>query len=278
MIETFQNKVVVITGGATGIGFALGKVLGSQGARILIAEPRLNRLQEAVDRLSALDISASFFVCDVSDPEAVSNLADFAWEEEGQVDILLNNAGVVPELGPLVDTPLESLHQVFNVNFFGVWHGCAVFAKRLIEQGTPAAIYNTASENALFTAMRHATSYIASKHAVLGMSEALREEVPDFLHIGTIIPGFVQSELSPAALAKYGMDTDRFAELVVEQMRENARFIVSHAYNRVGVDSRYEALCKAFEEYAPRYDGDDEYDPFVVAKRVQADQQSQQPR
>lgn len=273
-MDTFENKVVVITGGATGIGFALANRLGQEGAHIVVAEPRVHRLAEAVDKLRERGVTAQYFECDVTDPEAVEKLADFAWSEEGRVDVLMNNAGIASTPAKLIDTPLENLRQTFEVNVFGVWHGCAVFAKRMIKQGTPAAIYNTASENALFTAIRDSAAYVASKHAVLGLSDALRDEVPDFLHVGTIFPGFVQSELVPEAFLKYGMDTDYFAAVVVEQMRVNARFVVSHAYNMENLQVRFDAFSDAYATYAPRYDGDDEYDSAVVVKRLIAESQT----
>ena len=259
-MDRFDDKVVVITGGATGIGLALGKALGGEGARIVIGEPRAHRLAEAVSELSFLGIDARQTVCDVRDPASVDALADFAWSEHGRVDVLINNAGISQPSTRLIDTPLATARDVMETNFFGVWHGCAVFGRRMIDQGTPAAIYNVASENALFTAVPRIATYVASKHAVLGLSEAFREEVPDFIEVATIFPGFVSTELIDPAFAPRGMDADRFAEIVLEQMKAGVRFIVSHAHNAARVAPRYEALQQAFETYAPRYEGDEEYD------------------
>ena len=266
-MEDFKGKTVVITGGATGIGYAFAKALGSEGATIVIAEPREHRLKEAVASLSELGITAHAKQCDVAVPDQVEALADFAWEKTGQVDALFNNAGIGAGRSSVADLPLEKLRKVFDVNFFGVWYGCAVFSKRMIEQATPAIIYNTASENAFFTAAPNMAAYVATKHAVLGMTEAFREEMPDFIKVGTIFPGFVNSELISPKFAQFAMDTDLFAAKCIEQIKAGEHFVVTHAYNIERVKARYTALENAFATYAPRYAGDDEYDVRTLLKR-----------
>ncbi|WP_299327080.1 SDR family oxidoreductase [Parasphingopyxis sp.] len=266
-MDNFAGKTVVITGGATGIGFALAKAFGADGANIVIGEPRENRLKEAVSALGEQGIDARYMVMDVTDPASVEAFADFAWDAYGAVHVLINNAGISIPQAPVAEVPLKNAHAVFDVNFFGVWHGCAIFGKRMIDQGTDAAIYNLASENAFFTAVGNSAAYVASKHAVMGMTEAFREEMPDHIRVGTIFPGFVQSEMSPPEVQKFAMDADHFAEIVLKQIRAGEDFIVSHAYNIEHIEARYERLARAFATYAPRYEGDDEFDvPTLVAK------------
>ncbi len=259
-METYNGKTVAITGGATGIGFALAKALGKEGANIVIGEPRSERLDEAAAVLRADGISAVSMVMDVAVQASVEAFADFAWESFGQVDLAINNAGISVGQAPLVDLPSAKLHKIFGVNFFGVWHGCAAFGRRMIKQGTPAAIYNVGSENSLYVAVPNSAAYVATKHAVLGMTEAFREEMPDFINVGTIFPGFVGTELIPEAIRGMGMNADHFAAAVIPQMRAGGRFIVTHACNRDSITPRRAALDKAYDTYAPRYDGDDEYD------------------
>jgi len=259
-MPTYKGKTVAITGGATGIGFALAKALGQEGANIVIGEPRGERLEEAITKLTAEGIVAKSMLLDVSDPTRVEAFADYAWDSFGQVSLAINNAGISVGQKPLVDVPLEKLHKSFGVNVFGVWHGCASFGRRMIEQGTEAAIYNLGSENSLFVAVPNSAAYVATKHAVLGLTEAFREEMPDHITVGTIFPGFVSSEMIPEAIRGLAMDTDVFAAKVVAQIRAGERFIVTHACNRDSIAPRQEALAKAYDSYAPRYEGDEEYD------------------
>jgi NAD(P)-dependent dehydrogenase (short-subunit alcohol dehydrogenase family) len=268
-MKNFAGKTVVITGGATGIGFAFAKAFGGDGAKIVIGEPRENRLQEAVAALAELGIEARYFVCDVTYPESVSSLADFAWDSFGQVDVLINNAGISVGRNKVVDAPLEDLHRVFDVNFFGMWHGAAIFGKRMIEQGTPASLYSVGSENSFFSAVPNRTAYLASKHAVLGMTEGLREEMPDFIDVGLIIPGYVATEMTGPQSAPVAMDADRFAGIALEQIRSGERFVVTHAYNIEHINARHEAVSKAYATYAPRYEGDEEYDVRTLIAKLQ---------
>lgn len=258
-----KDKTVVITGGATGIGLALAKACGSEGARIVIGETRENRLQEAVAELEALGISAKYLVCDVTQYDQVEALADLAFST-GEVALAVNNAGVGGGTGAVVDGSMDAVRQVMDVNFFGVWHGCKIFGQRLVEQGTPAAIYNTGSENSFFVAVPQNAAYVASKHAVYAMSDAMREEMPEFITVGMIAPGFVGSELIPESFRSAGMPTDEFAEIILPQIKAGEPYVVSHGYNQVRIDERYEALSSAYSRYAPRQDGDDKYDIRVL--------------
>ena len=261
-----QGKVVVITGGATGIGFALAKRFGGDGAKIVIGEPRAETLEAACEALAGMGVDARWTVCDVSSLESVEALADFAWDAHGRCDVVINNAGIGSRERRVPDVSLEDAHRIMDVNFWGVWHGCRVFGQRMKDQGTPAWIYNTGSENSLFCATT-AAAYIASKHAVLGLTETFREQVPDFIKVGLIIPGWVASDLNPD-FNRHAMDTDAYAAIIYPQILAGERFVVSHAYNTVRIDERMDALRDAYARHAPRYAGDDEYDVRILVKRL----------
>ena len=94
-MENFNNKVVVITGGATGIGFGFAKALGQEGAKIIISGIREDRLQKSTEELQALNIEAKWFLSDATKVEDTEALADFAWNTYGNVDVLINNAGIM---------------------------------------------------------------------------------------------------------------------------------------------------------------------------------------
>lgn len=265
-MKNFKDKTVVITGGATGIGFGLAKRFGSEGAKIVIGERRQKRLDAAITELKALGIDAAATVMDVSDPESVESFADFAIQTYGAVHVLINNAGIAIPRAPMMDVPLDDLHRLMNVNFFGVWHGAAIFGKRMIEQGEPAAIYNLASENSFFNAVTNSAAYIASKHAVRGLTEAMRDDFPDFIQIGMIVPGFVASEMTKGS-EQFAMDADTFAEKVVEQIRAGEFYVVTHSYNAVRIKPIHKKIEDAYARNAPRYDGDEEYDvPTLIAR------------
>jgi NAD(P)-dependent dehydrogenase (short-subunit alcohol dehydrogenase family) len=257
-VKDFRDKVVVITGAATGIGFALAKQFAKQDARLVIAARRRTRLEAAATELQKCGANTRVFECDVTERAQVEALADFAWKECGRVDVIVNNAGVGAIPSTVIDARPEDVQSILNVNLFGVWNGVSVFGRRFITQGTSAAIYNVGSENCFFNAVPEGAGYVASKHAVLAMTMALREEVPSHIDVGLICPGLVRSELMKETIE--GMETDHFAGQVMEQILAGEFLIVSHAYNAVHIDTRYNAVTRAYSKYAPRYTGDDEFD------------------
>lgn len=253
MTIDFSGQVAVITGGASGIGRALGMALTAAGAQVLLA-----------DRT----VGDGVVQCDVSIPDDLEALAELAWQRFGRVDLLFNNAGVGGGGGRLWKADLDEARRLFDINFWGVWHGCRAFAPRMVAQDHPSAIYNTASENALFCAVPRAGAYIASKHAVLGMTESLREDLPPHVHAGTIIPGWVASGLT-AQNADRAMPAERFAAIVLPQVAARERFVVSHASNVDPFGERTAAIEDAYARNAPRYPGDEEYDVRAFIARNQ---------
>ena len=259
-MDNYKDKVVVITGGATGIGFGYAKAFGNEGAKVVISGRREDRLQQAVGDLQQMGFEAKWLLADASSPEETERLADFAWEAFGKVDVLINNAGLMVPHAPVLEMPMEHIHAIFNVNLFGVVIGSQVFGKRFIDQGTPAAIYNVGSENSLFHATPFNGAYVATKHGVLAFTHSLREELPEFIDVSLICPGFVVSELGPPENMQHGMPTDQFIETTMPQLKAGEFFVVSHAYNQVMIDKKHAALSSAYSKYAPRYDGDVQYD------------------
>jgi len=264
-MKDFKDKVVVITGAATGIGYGLAKQFVKAGAHVVISARRRARLDAAAKELSRFGSEVRVFESDVTNREQVEALAEFAWKEFGHVDVLINNAGVGPIASTVIEARREDVQSILDINLFGAWNGVSAFGARFLKQGTPAAIYNVGSENCFFNAVPKGAGYVLSKHALLAMTIALREEVPDYLQVGLICPGLVQSELSKET--SYGMDTDEYAALVMQQIVAGEFFIVSHAYNIVRINTRHAAVERAFATYAPRYEGDNQYDVRTLGVR-----------
>ena len=262
------DRTVVITGGATGIGFGPAKALGARGANVVIGEPRQARLDEAATLLNDIGIKVRAMPLDVSDPKQLSDFANEAFTAFGEVAVVINNAGIGQARGAVIETPVEELQRVMAVNFEGVWRGCQEFGRRLIEQGTPAGLYNTGSENSFFVAVGHSAAYVASKHAVLGLTDCLREEMPEYILVGMIAPGFVGSELIPEPMRPLGMPVDEFAEIIAPQILSGEPYVVSHGYNRVRIDERQRQILDAYERSAPRVEGDERYDVRVLLESL----------
>lgn len=264
MIE-LTGASVVITGGATGIGLALARQLGARGARLILFEPREAVLQAAVADLQAQGIDAAGFAGDVTKPEEIEALAEFAWNRHGRADLLINNAGVGGPVKALIKYDVAAARALFEVNFWGVVHSVQSFGRRWLADGQPAAVYSTASENGLFTAIPFGGGpYVASKHAVVGLMEMLRREVPEHITTGVIIPGWVATDLS----RNMGMDADEFAAIIVPQIAAGAPWCVSHSYNMVRIDERHAEIAAAYTAHAPRKTGDEALDVALFVERM----------
>ena len=272
-MKSYLDKVVVITGSATGIGKSLAKQFGKDGAKIVISGRRKDKIAEAVAELKAMGIEAAGTPCDVTKREEVEALAAFAIETFGKVDVIVNNAGVAQQMQPIIDMNLDEFRWIHEINIYGVLNGIQVFGKIFRDQATPAAIYNIGSENSLASLVPSAHAYVSSKHAILAITELLAEEVPDNIEVALIMPGYVASEMTEGFFP--GMPTDDFTTKVMEQLKAGEFYIVSHAYNKVRMDERYDKISAAFDKYAPRYEGDSEYDVRVqYAKMLAAQDQS----
>jgi len=266
MVEV-NGKTAVITGGATGIGYALARRLGLEGARIIIFEPREDTLLEATERLQGEGVDAQYVVGDVTSRTDFEALADFAWRQNGRADLLINNAGVGRPLDRVIDGDMKGARALFEVNFWGMWTGMQIFGQRFLADGKPSSIYSVASENSLFNVYpSDGGAYVSSKHAIFGLVDMLRKEVPEHIKAGVIIPGWVKSPMTGGR----GMDADEFAKIIVPQIIAGEYYCVSHAYNVVRFDERYDELKAAFAAYAPRYNGDEEWDVINAFAKAQA--------
>ncbi|MDJ0878843.1 MAG: SDR family NAD(P)-dependent oxidoreductase [Halieaceae bacterium] len=272
-MENFKDKVAVITGGASGIGLAIAEALVTEGARVAIADVNAEAARAAAESLGD---SARAYGCDVTKLSDIEVLADAAWADFGQVDLLFNNAGVMPGVAPLTATSENDLRWVYEVNVFGAWNVCKVFVERLTAQGTPAHIVNTGSENSLCALGPMMAVYNSSKHAVLGFTDILRRELPDFISISLLCPGVVKTNLSSSVEARpdsfggpqenrlgtmaIGMEPAELAERCLAGIRRGDFFIVTHYATRYLAEERCSEVMQAFDEQTEEYDGWREWD------------------
>lgn len=261
----FAPKSAVITGGASGIGLELAKRLAGQGTQVLVADLP----GPAFDRAAQIEgITAQ--ACDVSDYDQVEALAKAAAELFETVDLVINNAGKSGVRGKLWEVDPEKARAHFDVNFWGVWNGCRAFASLLIAQDTPSAIYNTGSENSFFCAVEQSAAYIAAKHAVLGLTESFREDLPPHVHAGLIVPGWVFTPLGPEQFMKLGMPVDQFVDIILPQILGRRRFVVSHGYNLVRIAERMDALSESYARHALPPEQDVQHDVRSVINTLRS--------
>ena len=195
-MEDLSGSVAVVTGGASGIGFALARGARDRGARVVIADIREDALAEAEAALGAGgDVLA--VRTDVADPAAMIDLADATIAEFGRVNLLFNNAGVFAS-GLTWEMSVEEYDWVLGVNQRSVINGIRAFVPRMISQGDPCHVITTSS-GAGITANAGFCSYSMTKHAVLALTETLYLDLAaeGIANIGVtvVMPGVVQSKI-----------------------------------------------------------------------------------
>ena len=174
-MDRLGGRTAVVTGAASGIGRGLATLLAAEGMSVVLADIEEEALAKTTSELAADGAVVEAVVTDVSDASSVQALADAAVATFGAVHVLCNNAAVAGRFGRTWAASLEEWHWVFEVNVMGVVHGIRSFVPILLEQDE-AHIVNTGSA-ACFEALPGMGLYASSKHAVLGLSEALRREL-----------------------------------------------------------------------------------------------------
>ncbi len=197
-MENLPGKVAVVTGAASGIGFAISKALLDRSMKVVMADIEQKALEKAISGLGAPSEQVLPVVCDVSKPGDVDDLARKCLDYFGQVHVVCNNAGVVTG-GPSWEQTLEDWQWVLGVNLWGVINGIRTFTPILVDQGF-GHIVNTASMAGL-VALPMSAPYTVSKHAVVGLSEALYLElelISSKVGVSVLCPGWVKTSLKDA--------------------------------------------------------------------------------
>ena len=176
-MQDFQNRVVVVTGGASGVGRALAKAFLGEGAKVVIADVEKTALDATVGELGAGGGEIEGFVTDVTRPESLRALADHVFDRHGACHVLCNNAGVSVANLKLWETEPSDFEWVHGVNVRGVVHGVQAFVPRMIESGEDGFVMNTSSGDGGIAPLAEQVVYASSKAAVSILTECLAAQL-----------------------------------------------------------------------------------------------------
>jgi NAD(P)-dependent dehydrogenase (short-subunit alcohol dehydrogenase family) len=247
-VRSLRGKTAVITGAASGIGRALAERLARERMRLVLADVDGRRLREVARRLSG----AIAVRTDVSRSSEVEALAARAYQRFGAVHLLCNNAGVA-EYGAVWEVPPRRWQRVLRVNLWGTIHGCLAFIPRMLAQGEPAHVVNTASMAGLVTPPL-AGPYSVTKHAVVALSEALVQDLSlrgARIGVSLLCPGWVATRLGRSApgadaavrsLIARGLPPEAVAERTVRAIRSGEFYVLTHPEMARAVQRRAEAI------------------------------------
>ena len=191
-----QDKVTIITGGASGMGRVAGRMFAAEGARVVVADVSGPSAQAVVDEIKASGGQAVAVVGDVSMEADARRMVDEAVAAFGRVDVLYNNAGIMPEADhSVIDTAVEDWDRVMAVNVRGVFLGCKYAIPKMLEQGS-GSIINISSFVAILGCSNPQDAYTASKGAILALTKSLAVQfAPKGVRTNAICPGPVETPL-----------------------------------------------------------------------------------
>lgn len=276
------GKTAFVTGGASGIGLALGRAFAEAGMKVVLADIEADALAAAVEGLRGLGPGVRGVVCDVADAASVERAAEEAQEAFGNVHVVCNNAGVGGGSG-VEDIRLDTWRWVLDVNLMGVVHGVQTFLPRMLAHREGGHVVNTASMAGLLTGGLGFSPYAASKAAVVALSEGLAKEIaPLGVGVTVLCPGFVRTRIaesgrnrqerygparppdraSPAGKlaarlaesAHAGLDTMDVAARVLAAVRAGELYAFTHTGGewRAGLEARFGAILAAMDDAAAR--------------------------
>ena len=192
-MKDFNGKLAVVTGGASGVGFAIGEALAKQGAKVVLTDIEKDSLENSTALLANQSLEVSCKVADVSNIESMQALASWSEAEYGPVHLLFNNAGVAPaELLPIWETKPNDWQWAYGVNVMGVLHGIQAFVPGMLAHGEESRIINTCSGNGAFINLPSTPIYTSSKASVSSITEVLKlqlEQAEANVKVSILFPG-----------------------------------------------------------------------------------------
>jgi NADP-dependent 3-hydroxy acid dehydrogenase YdfG len=211
-MESIKGKVVAITGASSGIGEGIALHLAQSGAKVVLGARREDKLKSIVNAITAAGGEAIYKKLDVTDPSDVAAFTSYAVSNFGKLDVLVNNAGVMP-LSMINNYKIEEWHMMVDVNIKGVLHGIAA-ALPIFEANNSGQFVNISSVGDRWVGPT-STVYSATKFAVRAISEGLRQEVSNKIRVTLVAPGATESELAES------ISDASLKKMAIEQFRVN---------------------------------------------------------
>jgi len=193
MENNIQNKVIVITGASSGLGEETAKYLAEKGARVVLGARRADKLEQIVAEITSKGGAAIYQVTDVANKEQVRNLVETAVSNFGKIDVLINNAGIMP-IAPMSELRTDEWDNMIDINIKGVLYGIAA-ALPIFQKQESGHFINLGSVAGIKVFSPGGTVYSGTKYAIRAITDGLRHEVGGNIRTTTIEPGAVDSEL-----------------------------------------------------------------------------------
>ena len=206
-----QDKVIIVTGSAQGMGAATARLAAAAGAKVILADWNDAGSQAMVDDIKADNGNATFVKTDVSDPASVENMVNHAVETYGRIDGAVNNAAIKPDTSPLSELDVEYFDRLISVNLKGVALCLKFELRQLIKQGGGGSIVNISSTSAL-RPQYNQSPYTAAKHGVVGLTKnAALENGAHNIRVNSVAPGAIETQMLTETLAENKLNPEDVA-------------------------------------------------------------------
>ncbi|WP_227378175.1 SDR family NAD(P)-dependent oxidoreductase [Haladaptatus halobius] len=190
-----EDSVAIVTGGSRGIGEAIAVAMAEAGANVVPVARSKGALDETADRIEAAGSDTLAYPLDITKQRGIEELFDEVEATLGDVDILINNAGVNPYFGNACNLDIETLESILSVNVIGTFQCTREFGQRVFKRDGNGSIVNIASVGGV-VALPYQTPYTASKHAMVGMTKCLAVEWAPDIRVNALAPGYVKTNFT----------------------------------------------------------------------------------
>ncbi|MFA5237733.1 MAG: SDR family oxidoreductase [Methanoregula sp.] len=223
MTDVFEGKIAVVTGGTSGIGYAVSKELLRRGATVWVTGSRKESVEKVKASLAAYP-QAKFAAVDVRDFAAVEGMIRDCVRESGRIDYLFNNAGI-SQKNPYEKSTLADWKEMIDINLWGVIHGVNAALPVMHKQGS-GHIINTSSVAALY-GTPYQTLYVATKNAVIGLTDCLYYEyLPKNIFFTVVCPGDVATPIFKGSIPEGAVPVEEAAQIILTGVEKRERMIV----------------------------------------------------
>jgi len=244
-MDELAGRTAVVTGAASGIGLAIVEAFVGVGTRVVMADVNEAALHEHASRLRNSGAEVHPVSVDVRDSDAVERLAAVAVDVYGELNIAVNNAGIVLG-GNTWEIPLEDWHRVIDIDFWGVVHGIRAFVPRILASNQPGHVVNVASMAAVYV-LPKLGPYAAAKHAVLAVSDVLAAELDQIgapVGVSVVMPGRIKTGMNPIGT----IPASAVATNVLDAIRRGRRYVFTDHDHVDEVDERLRAVLAARDD------------------------------
>ncbi len=241
-MDELEGRVAVVTGAASGIGMAISQAFVNEGMRVVMTDINEEELASQASVLVQQGREVRAVVVDVRDPEAVERAGQAAIDLFGQLNVAVNNAGIVNG-GYSWELSLEDWRRVIDVDLWGVIHGIRSFVPRILASGGEGHVVNTASMAAVLP-LAQLGPYTVAKHGVLGLSDVLQAELDVIgapIGVSVVMPGMTKTAMNPIGT----IPASAVAANVVDAIRRRRSYVFSDDHHKIEMSARLQTILAA---------------------------------